>query len=115
MRRSISKLAIILILTAANSAPSKTQEKIVVDMGKLTCGELNKLGFQDFAGVTMWLSSYYNASINNTGSSWKRVGRFESLRGHRARYFRDILHFCRVQNLAQMPDGKTIETPSAAL
>jgi hypothetical protein len=66
MRRSISKLAIILILTAANSAPSKTQEKIVVDMGKLTCGELNKLGFQDFAGVTMWLSSYYNASINNT-------------------------------------------------
>jgi hypothetical protein len=30
------------------------------------------------------------------GSSWKRVGRFESLKGHRARYFRDILHFCRV-------------------
>jgi hypothetical protein len=37
------------------------------------------------------------------------------LKGHRARYFRDILHFCRVQNLAQMPNGKTIETPSAAL
>jgi len=49
------------------------------------------------------------------GSSWNRVGRFESLRGHRARYFRDILHFCRVQNLAQIADGKTIETPSATL
>ena len=44
MRRSIPKLAIILILTAANSAPSRAEEKMVVDMGKLTCGELNKLG-----------------------------------------------------------------------
>jgi uncharacterized LabA/DUF88 family protein len=31
-----------------------------------------------------------------SGSSWNRVGRFESLKGHRARYFRDILHFGRV-------------------
>lgn len=25
-------------------------------MSKMTCGELTKLGFQDFAGITMWLS-----------------------------------------------------------
>jgi hypothetical protein len=43
------------------------------------------------------------------------VGKFEGLKGHRARYFRDILHFCGVQNLAQMLDGKNIETSSAAL
>jgi hypothetical protein len=43
------------------------------------------------------------------------VGKFNGLKGHNAGYFRDILHFCRVQNLAQMPDGKNIETSSAAL
>ena len=26
----------------------------------------DKLGFQDFAGITMWLSGYYNASVRNT-------------------------------------------------
>ena len=35
-------------------------------MGNLTCSQLTKLGFQDFAGVTMWLSGYYNSSIRNT-------------------------------------------------
>jgi hypothetical protein len=49
------------------------------------------------------------------GSSWNQVGKFEGLKGHRARYFRDILHFCGVKNLAQMLDGKNIETSSAAL
>jgi hypothetical protein len=33
---------------------------------QLTCAELNRLGFQDFAGITMWMSGYYNASIRNT-------------------------------------------------
>ncbi|MGB6999214.1 MAG: hypothetical protein WBD96_16810, partial [Pseudolabrys sp.] len=51
----------------------------------------------------------------NKGSSWNRVGKFEGLKGRKARYFRDLLHFCRVQNLAQMLDGKDIETASAAL
>src|SRR5262245_54038648 len=49
------------------------------------------------------------------GSSWNRVGKFEGLKGRKARYFRDLLLFCRVQNLAQMLDGKDIETSSAAL
>jgi hypothetical protein len=52
---------------------------------------------------------------NKNGSSWNRVGKFEGLKGRKARYFRDLLHFCRVQNLAQMLDGKDIETSSAAL
>src|SRR6476646_2820090 len=33
------------------------------------------------------------------GSSWNRVGKFEALKGRKARYSRDLLHFCRVQNL----------------
>jgi acid stress chaperone HdeB len=41
-------------------------EKMVVDMSKMTCGELTKLGFEDFAGITMWLSGYYNATQRNT-------------------------------------------------
>lgn len=39
---------------------------MVVDMSKLSCRELTKLGFQDFAGITMWLSGYYNASARST-------------------------------------------------
>jgi hypothetical protein len=35
-------------------------------MRKMTCARLTQLGFQDFAGVTMWLSGYYNSSIRNT-------------------------------------------------
>jgi fatty acid/phospholipid biosynthesis enzyme len=53
--------------------------------------------------------------VPNLRSSWNRVGKVEGLRGHRARNFRDIWHFCRSQNVAQMLDGKTIETSSAAL
>src|SRR6516162_1953593 len=53
--------------------------------------------------------------IKKSGSPWNRMGKFEGLKGHKARYFRHILYFCRVRNLAQMPDGKTIETLSAAL
>jgi hypothetical protein len=56
-----------------------------------------------------------NRLLKKSRSSRNRVGRFERLKGHRARYFGDILHFCRVQNLAPFMDGKTIETPSAAL
>jgi acid stress chaperone HdeB len=48
------------------SAPVVAEDKMVVDMSKLTCRELTKLGFQDFAGITMWLSGYYNASVRNT-------------------------------------------------
>ncbi|HVQ43897.1 MAG TPA: hypothetical protein VMT30_02940, partial [Candidatus Saccharimonadia bacterium] len=53
--------------------------------------------------------------VKINGSSRNRVGKFEGLKGRKARYFRDLLHFCRVQNLAQMLDGKDIETSSAAL
>jgi acid stress chaperone HdeB len=48
------------------SSPAMAEDKLVVDMGKLTCRELIKADFQDFAGLTMWLSGYYNASVRNT-------------------------------------------------
>jgi acid stress chaperone HdeB len=65
MKRAIFPI-VLALLTAVMSAPARAEEKMVVDMRRLTCRELNKLGFQDFAGVTMWLSGYYNSSIHNT-------------------------------------------------
>jgi len=56
----------ILAVLSASTAPAFAQEKMVVDMKKLTCGEFAKLGFEDVAGVTMWMSGYYNAGIRNT-------------------------------------------------
>jgi acid stress chaperone HdeB len=53
-------------MLSVSSVSALAQEKMVVDMRKMTCGQLTKLGFQDFAGVTMWLSGYYNSSIRNT-------------------------------------------------
>ena len=31
-------------------APAQAEDKMVVDMSKMTCAELTKLGFQDFSG-----------------------------------------------------------------
>ena len=66
MIRAVPRLAAFVVLAMAMSTPSMAEEKMVVDMGKLSCRELTKLGFQDFAGITMWLSGYYNSSIHNT-------------------------------------------------
>jgi hypothetical protein len=57
---------IVVAILSINPGSARAEEKMAVDMKKLTCGQLTKLGFQDFAGVTMWLSGYYNASIRNT-------------------------------------------------
>ena len=57
---------IIAAMLSVSSVSALAQEKMVVDMRKLTCSQLTKLGFQDFAGLTMWLSGYYNSSIRNT-------------------------------------------------
>ncbi len=62
MRTFLVGLAILL----SSGAPAPAEDKMVVDMGKLTCRELTKLGFQDFAGITMWLSGYYNATVRST-------------------------------------------------
>jgi len=57
---------IIAAMLALTAASARAEEKMIVDMKKMTCAKLTKLGFQDFAGVTMWLSGYYNSSIRNT-------------------------------------------------
>jgi TRAP-type mannitol/chloroaromatic compound transport system substrate-binding protein len=62
----MSKFAVIIVAVLSTCSIAVAEEKMVVDMNKLTCGELTKLGFEDFAGVTMWLSGYYNSSIRNT-------------------------------------------------
>jgi hypothetical protein len=62
MPRSMIVLAAMLSL----AAPAAAEDKMVVDMSKMTCAELTKLGFQDFAGITMWMSGYYNASVRST-------------------------------------------------
>jgi HdeA/HdeB family protein len=62
MTRTLIAAAVLLSITA----PSAAEDKMVVDMSKMTCAELMKLGFQDFAGITMWMSGYYNASVRST-------------------------------------------------
>jgi acid stress chaperone HdeB len=57
-------IAFVALLSLVSVA--RAEDKMVVDMSKLTCTELTRLGFQDFAGITMWLSGYYNASVRNT-------------------------------------------------
>jgi HdeA/HdeB family len=62
----MSKLAfVVAAMLSASALPAFAQEKMIVDMRKMTCAQLTKLGFQDFAGLTMWLSGYYNASRRN--------------------------------------------------
>ena len=62
MRELLVGAAILLLFCK----PTAAEDKLVVDMSKMTCRELTKLGFQDFAGITMWLSGYHNASVRNT-------------------------------------------------
>lgn len=62
MHRTLIAAAVLLSVTA----PAAAEDKMVVDMSKMTCAELTKLGFQDFAGITMWMSGYYNASVRST-------------------------------------------------
>src|SRR5258708_11005845 len=63
----MSRLAFIAaVILSVSLASARAEEKTTVDMSKLTCSQLTKLGFQDFAGLTMWLSGYYNSSIRNT-------------------------------------------------
>jgi len=59
-------LVVSAVALSLSHLPASAEEKMVVDMSKMTCGELTKLGFQDFAGITMWLSGYYNASVKST-------------------------------------------------
>ena len=59
-------IVVTLAVLSLSQASATAEDKMVVNMGKLTCSELTKLGFEDFAGITMWLSGYYNSSIRNT-------------------------------------------------
>ena len=60
------RLMIVFATLLSLTSTARAADNMVVDMSKLTCAELNRLGFQDFAGVTMWMSGYYNASVRNT-------------------------------------------------
>ena len=62
----MQRLVVVTAILVSLAVPAAAEDKMVVDMSKVTCSELTKLGFQDFAGVTMWLSGYYNASVRNT-------------------------------------------------
>jgi HdeA/HdeB family len=59
-------LITIVVALSISHTPVAAEDKMVIDMSKMTCGELTKLGFQDFAGITMWMSGYYNASVRST-------------------------------------------------
>lgn len=57
---------ILFVAIISMTTPSTAQDKMVVDISKMTCAEFTKLGLQDFIGVTMWISGYYNASVRNS-------------------------------------------------
>jgi hypothetical protein len=59
-------LITVVVALSISHTPVAAEDKMVVDMSKMTCGELTKLGFQDFAGITMWMGGYYNASVRST-------------------------------------------------
>ena len=61
-----NKLLMTMLTVLSLTSPAMAEDKLVVDLSKMTCRELIKLDFQDFAGITMWLSGYYNASVRNT-------------------------------------------------
>jgi acid stress chaperone HdeB len=60
------KLLVATTIISSLAAPAAAEDKMVVDMSKMSCSKLAKLGFQDFSGIAMWLSGYYNASVRNT-------------------------------------------------
>lgn len=62
----MSRLIVAALAALLLQSHASAEEKMVVDMSKMTCAELTKLGFQDFAGITMWMSGYYNASVRST-------------------------------------------------
>jgi acid stress chaperone HdeB len=55
------KLLVATTVISSLAAPAAAEDKMVVDMSKMSCSDLTKLGFQDFSGIAMWLSGYYNA------------------------------------------------------
>lgn len=69
------KLSIGVAILLSLAAPAAAEDNMVVDMSKMTCREYTKLGFEDFAGITMWLSGYYNASIRKTVLDLEQVAR----------------------------------------
>jgi len=71
----MSRFACIVAATlAVSSIPANAEEKMVVDMRKMTCAQLTKLGFQDFAGLTMWLSGYCKPARNRARHDRARAG-----------------------------------------
>jgi acid stress chaperone HdeB len=78
-RKLTRKFLVGVVIFLSFSTLALAEDKMVVDMSKLTCRELTKLGFQDFAGITMWLSGYYSSTVidlNEFGQAAKTVKDF---------------------------------------
>jgi HdeA/HdeB family protein len=90
------------------ASPASAEDNMVVDMSKLTCAELNRLGFQDFAGITMWMSGYYNASVRNTTIDLDRFAQAaKTLKDHCATTPRATVMSAAEQALGiKMPRGR---------
>ena len=65
----LKPLIVSAVALSLSSLPAAAEDKMVVDMSKMTCGELTKLGFQDFAGITMWLSGSMRACATPPSTS----------------------------------------------
>lgn len=63
----MSRFALIVATVFMISAPSATaQEKMKVDMAKVTCGELTEADHEEFVSLIYWIGGYYNGTRRNT-------------------------------------------------
>ena len=63
----MSKFALIAAMVFVMGAPSATaQEKMTVDMAKVTCRELTGANHDQFVTFIYWMGGYYNATLRST-------------------------------------------------
>ena len=63
----VSRFALIFAIVFVMSAPSATaQEKMTVDMAKVTCSELTEANYDEFVTLIYWMGGYYNGTLRST-------------------------------------------------
>jgi acid stress chaperone HdeB len=63
----VSKFALIVAMVFVMGAPSAiAQEKMTVDMAKITCGELTEANYDEFVTFIYWMGGYYSATLRST-------------------------------------------------
>jgi acid stress chaperone HdeB len=63
----VSGFALIVAILFVMVAPCATaQEKMTVDMAKVTCRELTEANYDEFVTFIYWMGGYYNGTLHST-------------------------------------------------